>query len=235
MALGGGAGRGSPAAAASRPRGERRPQSPPLPPPPLRRRLRSPVQRLRAGLPRPGPRRRGPCRPHGSPAHSAALHRRPSRRRRPLHVSGRRRDWLPRGDGGPPPLRGGPPPRPGPALPSQPGPLGPRRRPRAVTWRRRLPTGLRAAGRAGSGPARRGKARPPGAGGRGACGASPLGPQQSRKHALKRLPEAKGLKPTSLFFFFPFTHIHGRRWKALPPRHSYTQLQSGPGVSNTGS
>lgn len=64
--------------------------------PPARR---SPVQRLPAGLPRCGPRRRP--RPRGPPARDSALSRRPGRR--PLHSSGRRRDAPRRRDGGLPP------------------------------------------------------------------------------------------------------------------------------------
>lgn len=64
----------------------------------------------------------------------------------------------------PPPSPGGPAAAarsmaPGPARPCRlsPAPLGPRRRPRAVSGRRGLPTGLRGTGRAGSGPVWRGK------------------------------------------------------------------------------
>lgn len=71
----------------------------PVPPRPV---PLSPVQRLGAGLPRPGPRcsccRRHPRPPGAAPHHAAALPRRPGRRR-PLHGA-----------------------RPGPALPPQPGP-----------------------------------------------------------------------------------------------------------------
>lgn len=127
---------------------------------------RSPVQCLAAGLPRASPRRRASPRPRGGPpAHTAALRRRPGRRR-PLHGSSRQRDAQRRRDGGFPP---------GPALPPQPGP---RRRPRAVTWRLGLPIGLRGAVRAGSGAARSGKAAP---------GGSRAGPARG-----KRLKEANG-------------------------------------------